>query len=94
MRRATPSIGRCSSAARGTVRLAVKKAGLDAATVTPAEMSVLVERILPAELRARGIEPAVAIRSELRASLATLPREAAARETPETVFERLGGVAR
>jgi hypothetical protein len=41
---------------RGTVRLAIKEAGLDARTVSFAETAVLVKRVLPLELQRRGIE--------------------------------------
>ena len=78
--------------ARGTVRLALKQAGLDPAFVTILEMSVVVEKVLPAELHSRGVASPESVCSELRASLATLPREQAG-ETPDSVFERLGGSA-
>jgi hypothetical protein len=78
--------------ARGTVRIALKQAGLDPTAVTLREMAVVVEKILPAELRARGVASAESICSDLRASLSTLPREESA-ETPEDIFERLGGGA-
>ena len=76
--------------ARGTVRLALKQAGLDPGAVTIREMSVVVERILPAELRSRGVASPDSLCDELRASLAALPREQVG-ETPDVVFERLGG---
>ena len=74
--------------ARGPVRLALKQAGLDPATVTPREMSVVVGKILPAELAARGIASPETICREMGASLSTLPRDQVA-ETPDSVFERL-----
>jgi hypothetical protein len=77
--------------ARGTVRLALKQAGLDAARVTPGEMSVVVGKILPAELAARGIAAPEPLCNQLLASLAKFPRDAAV-ETPESVFGRLGNV--
>jgi len=42
--------------ARGTVRLALKEAGLNADSVDPAGMEVVVEKILPGELAAHRIE--------------------------------------
>ena len=42
-------------AARGTVRLALKEAGLDSESVTPEQMSVVTEKILPSELQALNI---------------------------------------
>jgi hypothetical protein len=73
---------------RGTVRLALKAAGLGAAAVTPAQMGVVLDRVLPAELRLRGIgDPeghCAALASELGA--ARLAERSA--ETPEDVFAR------
>jgi len=79
--------------ARGTVRLALKQAGLDASAVTTREMSVVLEKIMPAELKARGIASPESICNELRASLSTLAKEPSEEtaETPESVFRRLGG---
>jgi hypothetical protein len=42
--------------ARGTVRLALKEAGLDARGVTREQMLVTLEKILPGEIRTRGVE--------------------------------------
>lgn len=78
--------------ARGTVRLALKQAGLDPSAVTLREMSVVLDKILPAELRARGVPSPESICNELRRSLSSLPADASA-ETPESVFRRLGGNA-
>lgn len=75
---------------RGTVRLALKEAGLEASSVTASEMSVVVERILPTELRSRDIDDADSICRDLVRSLAALPIGEVA-ETPETVFRRLAG---
>lgn len=76
--------------ARGTVRIALKQAGLEASSVTPAEMQVVVERILPVELETRGISQAASICDTVRRGLGTLPSELAV-DTPERVFKRLGG---
>jgi hypothetical protein len=76
---------------RGTIRLAVKEAGLEAEHVTPQQMSVVAERILPGELRNRGVEGAEGICSALMSGLRALPILEAedAQETPEDVFKRL-----
>jgi hypothetical protein len=76
--------------ARGTVRLALKEAGLDAGSVTARQLSVVFERIMPGELRSRGIGDADSICRDLVRSLATLPSDRTA-DTPESVFGRLGG---
>ena len=77
--------------ARGTIRLALKEAGLEAGRVTPAQMSVVTERILPGELRNRGVEDAEGICGALTSGLSGLPALEAenTQETPEDVFRRL-----
>jgi hypothetical protein len=78
--------------ARGTVRLALKGAGFEAASVSREQMAVVVEKILPGELGSRGVESPEAVCAELRASLATLPLEATEEpEAPEAIFARLAG---
>ena len=42
--------------ARGTVRLALKQAGLEARNVTVEQMRVILEKVLPSELASRGID--------------------------------------
>lgn len=78
--------------ARGTVRLALKQAGLDARSVTGEQMAVTLERVVPAELRARGIPDAEGvcrgIRTALEAHRPTEPQGAAS-ESPEEIFRRL-----
>ena len=74
--------------ARGTVRLALKQAGLEPNRVTPEQMGVVTERILPGELRSRGLEDADGICSALASGLGHL-EVSAAKDSPEEVFERL-----
>jgi hypothetical protein len=78
--------------ARGTVRLALKQAGLDAHSVTPGQLGVVLDKILPAELATRGVPDAASLVEALRSGLAGLAVETPA-ETPEDVFARLGGSA-
>ena len=73
--------------ARGTVRLALKQAGLEARGVTASQLGVVVDKILPAELKARGVDDAVC--SQLRAALAGVS-ESGPSDSPEAVFSRLG----
>jgi hypothetical protein len=75
---------------RGTVRLALKDAGLDAARVQPNEMQVVLKRVLPGALETRGVEGAVAICEQIARGVATL---AASPEgnSPDAIFKRLGG---
>jgi hypothetical protein len=76
--------------ARGTVRLALKRAGLEPASVTASQLVVVVQKILPGELAARGVEGADSLCAQLETVLKTMPDEAGA-ESPEAVFTRLGG---
>ena len=79
--------------ARGTIRLALKQAGLDAGSVTPDQIKVVLEKLLPEELRARG----VADESESVRSLASGTERfdagdaRAIADSPDEVFRRLGG---
>ena len=66
--RSTPLAG---PVARGTVRLALKEAGLSAESVDPAGMEVVVEKILPAELAAHDIDGVEELCRRLMQSLAT-----------------------
>ena len=76
--------------ARGTIRLALKEAGLEARTVSREQMSVVVTRVLKGELDSRGISNGDTICSEIDARLMTLDVDDSI-DTPEAVFERLGG---
>lgn len=76
--------------ARGTVRLALREAGLDARAATVEQMRVVVDRVLPRELEARGVADADGLCADLVVGLDDVVDEAPA-ETPETVFQRLGG---
>lgn len=76
--------------ARGTVRLALKQAGLEARSVTPEQMSVVVSRILPEELATRGVEGASSLCESLSADLKNLEAGDVG-ETPDAIFRRLGG---
>ncbi len=80
-------------AARGTVRLALKKAGLDVARLRTEEIRVVLERVLPAELEACGVGDAREICADLaeqaaRRSFAATPPGS---EAPEDIFRRLAG---
>jgi hypothetical protein len=78
--------------ARGTVRLALKQAGLEASSVSPLQMGVVLGELMPAELASRGIDDAVGVCAAIRGGIDALPEEAAA-DAPEAVFARLGGSA-
>lgn len=77
---------------RGTVRLALQGAGLDARTVRPGEMAVVVEKVLPAALQARGVEDGARCCDLIRRGLAGIAADGP-KESPEDIFRRLGGAA-
>lgn len=77
-------------AARGTIRLAAKQAGFEPKTVTPQQLGVVVKRLLPAELASRGVADPDGLCATIARALESLASGPAA-ETPEAVFQRLGG---
>jgi hypothetical protein len=77
-------------AVRGTVRIALKQAGLEASGVTAQQMGVVLERLLPAELTTRGVEGGEAICAKIRSGLSSVASSAQV-DTPDAVFQRLGG---
>lgn len=77
-------------AARGTIRLALKQAGLEARSITPDQMVVVLRKVLPGELETRGIENPEAICETLIEGVRRIASSDAP-ETPDAVFQRLGG---
>jgi hypothetical protein len=80
-------------AARGTVRILLKEAGLDAASVSPQQMAAAAKKLLPEALRSRGVPDPDAVAARICADLASVTDDTAGRDTPERVFERLGARA-
>lgn len=77
---------------RGTVRLALKQAGLEARSVTAAQMTVVVEKVLPEELTSRGVSDVESLLGRVVSALSAV-ESGEQHSTPESVFERLGGRA-
>ena len=76
--------------ARGTIRLALKSSGLEARSVDPEQMKVILERVLPGELEARGVDNGEAVCASIAGAISGLSVSGAA-NTPEAIFARLGG---
>jgi hypothetical protein len=77
-------------AARGTVRIALREAGLEPSSLDQRQLVVVLERVLPAQLAARGVADAESVCAGLRTRLpSAAPR--ASGDTPETIFHRLAG---
>ena len=68
----------------------LKKAGLEPKTVTAHELAVVVERLLPAELSARGLQDPEPLCASIAKALES-DGDRAGTHTPEAIFSRLGG---
>lgn len=82
--------------ARGTVRIALKEAGLDSRSLTADQVRVVLEKVLPKELESRGVADAGSLCTGLAASLKQAAAgwaEGSGAESPEDVFRRLAGGA-
>ena len=79
--------------ARGTVRLALKSAGVDARSVSAAQLRVILDKLIPGELKKRGCEDADSLCRQIATRIAGKSFEAAGAESPEAVFARLGGAS-
>ncbi len=80
-------------AARGTLRIALKEAGLDAHKLTIQQLRAVFEKLMPKELDARGVSNAAAT---CEAVMDGVSRSANAigitsSASPDDVFKRLGG---
>ena len=78
--------------ARGTVRLVLKDAGLEPATVTVPQMCVVIERLLPEALARRRVQEPEDLCRTLRSGLEVAAAKGAmsARESAYDVFKRFG----
>jgi hypothetical protein len=78
--------------ARGTVRIALKQAGLDGRSLTPDQMKVVLEKVLPKELGTRGVDDVDSVCHALSKEVLGIDAEPGGDgETPEAVFRRLAG---
>ncbi|MCH7599558.1 MAG: hypothetical protein IH881_06125 [Myxococcales bacterium] len=79
--------------ARGTLRIALKDAGLDVNNLTLNELSAVFEKLMPAELEARGIDCAATTCTAVMAEITrTADTSTAPIQNSDSVFRRLGGV--
>jgi hypothetical protein len=80
-------------AARGTLRLALKEAGLDVQNLTIPQLQAVFEKLMPKELEARGVADADAT---CKAAMNDIASAASAADlmtssSPDEIFKRLGG---
>jgi len=80
-------------AARGTLRLALKEAGLEPQNLNVSQLRTVFEKLMPRELDARGVSDAAAIctavMNDVASAASTADLEASA--SPDEIFKRLGG---
>jgi hypothetical protein len=78
--------------ARGTMRIVVGQAGLDSKSLRVSQLHVVATRLLPKELRARGLEDVDMICEDLAQCPMSVEHreEAGVPSDPEEVFKRLG----
>jgi hypothetical protein len=79
--------------ARGTLRIALKSAGLDLNSLTVDQIGVVFEKLMPGELERRGVSDAASICSTVIGELANAPApaDAASSDDVDGIFRRLGG---
>jgi hypothetical protein len=77
--------------ARGTVRLALREAGLDARSVNAEQMSVMLDKVMPKEMQSRGVEDPERICQAILSVLGSSGARPSATdsESPEAIFRRL-----
>lgn len=74
---------------RGTLRIALKKAGFDAQGVTAFQFGIVIEKMVPDELASRGIADIEGVTRALMMLVATAPSESAETDSPDAIFRRL-----
>ncbi|MFT5443986.1 MAG: hypothetical protein ACI8W3_003037 [Myxococcota bacterium] len=77
--------------ARGTMRLAMKEAGVDSARFTVEQVEAVMRKVMPGELAARGIDNGQEIGESIAAEARLHVGDATGGDSPEDIFSRLGG---
>jgi len=79
--------------ARGTLRIALKSAGVEPKSLTAKQVIVVFEQVLPGELETRGVDDAAATCSSIAKEVVSSPIAAASGDSrgAEDIFRRLGG---
>lgn len=76
--------------ARGTLRLALRRTGLEPATATAMKMLVVLERVMPGELSSRGVDHAEEVCGEIARRLKHEDVDPGRPETtPADMFRRI-----
>jgi hypothetical protein len=77
--------------ARGTLRIALKAAGLDSKKLTGTQLQVVFEKLMPGELDSRGVNDVQGVCAAVLADLANAggSEEDASATNPDEIFRRL-----
>ena len=77
--------------ARGTLRIALKAAGLEPKNLTGAQLRVVFEQVMPGELDSRGVGDVPAVCAAVLADLESVGDGAAdaSARSPDEIFRRL-----
>jgi hypothetical protein len=75
--------------ARGTVRLAMKGAGLEPKQVGRDQLQVVLEKLMPSELEGRGVEGSDAVCQALITRLGEIGEDESTHDSPEAIFARM-----
>jgi hypothetical protein len=78
--------------ARGTLRLALKSAGLTAGNLTLAQLRAVFDKLMQAELEGRGVADATATCAAVMVEVERATPDSGDGDTtgPDTIFRRLG----
>ena len=79
--------------ARGTLRIALKVAGLDPSAFTAGQLCVVFEKVMPGELDSRGVSDVQDVCAAVLADIESAggAAEDASATSPEEIFRRLSG---
>ena len=77
--------------ARGTLRIALKVAGLDPSTFTAGQLCVVFEKVMPAQLQKRGVKETKEVCAAVLADVGSAggAAENARASNPDEIFRRL-----
>ena len=79
--------------ARGTLRIALKAAGLEPKNLTGTQLQVVFEKVMPGELDSRGVSDVQDVCAAVLADLESAgdAAENASATSPDEIFRRLSG---
>ena len=79
--------------ARGTLRIGLKEAGLDAKTLSLPQLEAVFDKVMPQQLKLRAVDDAQAICSSVMKEIriAGVSSDSQAPRSADEIFGRLGG---